>query len=91
MAAIDMVNEKDSQALDGQSVTVTLSGPSADTYLPQLLVGQECVNESAKKGIVYSIDSPGNSFKVIPIQPDKNFDTNGTGYLLAGETITVTI
>ena len=31
MAAIDMVNEKDSQALDGQSVTVTLSGPSADT------------------------------------------------------------
>ena len=86
MAAIDMVNEKDSQALDGQSVTVTLSGPSADTQ-----VGQECVNESAKKGIVYSIDRPGNSFKVIPIQPDKNFDTNGVGYLLAGETITVTI
>ena len=69
---MSITNTVASPALRGQGVKVTLD-TDVQATLDSLTIGQ-VVSVGANSGTVYSIDSFGNSFKVIPIQPDKRFD-----------------
>ena len=79
-----ITNRKSAQALDGQSVIVTLNGSDADTYLSTLTVGQSCTaTSSSKAGVIVSIDTMGVSFKVRPIMPNTRFDSSSTPGIFA--------
>lgn len=97
MATISLENQVASQALRGQNVKITLSGSDAITYLPQLSIGMECVDNASGEnyGFIYSVDFYGNSFEVCPIQPNKSFasgsGTSNVGYFVSGEVVEVTI
>lgn len=92
MATITVTNQKYSQALAGQSVTVTLSGAEADTYLSQIQEGQLCrVTDNDALGTVYSVDYPGISFKVMPIQPNLSFSNGSRGILDENQQIEITL
>ncbi len=92
MATHNFTNRKASQALNGQAVIVTLDSTDAAS-LTLLSKGQLATNNSSgKTGTVYSVDTFGSSFKISPIQPDKNFESSGTyGYLAVSETVIVTL
>jgi hypothetical protein len=80
------INAKASQALRGQSVTVTMEAPEYPdlSWLDQIVE----VDSSGKTGIVTRVDQYGVSFQVTPIQPDTRFDSlNTPGILSASETI----
>lgn len=89
--SITLTNIKYSQSLNGQSVTVTLSGSDSVTYLEDLNIGDRCeVVSSGKVGHIYSIDLEGHSFKVIPEDESKVFTSDTTpGYLASGEGIII--
>lgn len=93
MANIVVTNRKASQSLRGASVLVTLDDNDIQTYLPDIIEGQLATNDSSNKtGTVGRVDYYGSSFQVIPIQPDRNFDSVSTyGYLAVSETITITL
>lgn len=90
--ATNVTNRKASQSLRGTSVIVTLDSSDAEN-LPDFSEGMLCtVSSSGDTGTIYSVDYKGNSFKVIPIQPDKTFQssTGGVyGYLAVDETVSV--
>lgn len=90
--ATDVINRKASQSLRGQAVIVTLDSTDAAS-LPDFSEGMVCtVLSSGETGTIYSVDYPGNSFKVKPIQPNTTFQssTGGVyGYLAVGETVSV--
>jgi len=89
MATINFTNKKASQTLRGQVAIVTVEDDDI-AKLADLEVGMVCENDSSNKtGTIHSIDLYGNSFKVSPIQPDKDFATSN-GYLADDETINVT-
>lgn len=89
MATIVLTNQKASQSLRGQAVIVTLDD-SDSAELENLEVGMVCENNSSSKtGTIQSIDLYGHSFKISPIQPDRDFAT-ADGYLAANETVNVT-
>lgn len=93
MATQDFTNQLASQSLNGQAVIVTVNGTDA-ANLYKLREGQLATNlTSNKTGTVHSVDVYGTSFRIMPIQPDKNFDSAPTvyGYLRASETVTVTL
>ena len=81
-------NAKASQALRGQSVTVTLD-PAVDGYPEANYLGSTVsVDSSGKEGTIVSVDVNGVSFKVTPVQPDLRFDSASTpGILAVGEII----
>jgi hypothetical protein len=93
MATQNFTNQKDSQALRGEAVLVTLNGSdSANLY--KLQVGQLATNTgNSKTGTIAKVDVYGHSFLINPIQPDKRFDSAPTvyGILSATETIQVTL
>lgn len=71
-----VTNIKASQALRGQGVTVTVA-TSEIPAMREFTVG-EIVNTGSVLGTIYSVDYYGNSFKVIPIQPNLTYsDTRG--------------
>jgi hypothetical protein len=85
--SVTVTNRKASQALRGQSVKVTLNAAQS-ANLSSFQVGMRCQAGSfVTLGYIGSVDYFGNSFKVIPAQPNKEFGANG--YLSALETITV--
>ena len=88
--ATNFTNRKAAQSLAGQSVLVTLDSTDA-ANLDLLTEGMLCTNgSSGKTGTVGRVDYFGNSFKIKPIQPNRNFDSVSTyGYLAVGETVTV--
>lgn len=84
-----ITNQVTAQALRGQSVIVTMSSANAASYLSGLTIGQLCtVGATSRTGTISEIDSYGRSFKVTPIQPDKTFDGNTSGYLTSSDTVT---
>lgn len=91
--SISVTNRKASQSLRGQAVIVTLDNTDIQNDLPNIIEGQLATNDSSgKTGLVGRVDYYGSSFQVIPIQPDRNFDSVSTyGYLANGETITITV
>ena len=94
MALTALQNQVYSQALRGQNVKITLSGSDAITYLPQLSVGMECIDDStgSSVGFIYSVDYYGNSFEICPIQPNKSFQSPDTpGYFPANYDVAVNI
>jgi len=82
MPTITIGNTISSQALRGQNVKITVDLATQSAEFAQLQVGQLCENAvSGFSGIVYSIDTYGNSFEVSPIQPNLNMGDNSlTGY-----------
>lgn len=86
--AIQVTNQKASQALNGQAVLVTLDGTDA-AQLANLSEGMVVTHDSSgKTGTINKVDYYGNSFSVNPIQPDRAFGVYG--YLSASDTVTVT-
>jgi hypothetical protein len=88
---MSITNTVAAPALRGQGVKVTLD-TDIQTTLDSLVIGQVVtVDADGNTGTVYSIDSFGNSFMVIPIQPDKRFDgiTPTPGNLYVNDTITL--
>lgn len=89
MPTLALTNQVDSQALRGENTKVTLSSADA-ANLSSLSVGMLCQGSTfSAKGYIYSIDSVGNSFEVIPAQPDFYFGAEG--YLKSTVTVTVTL
>lgn len=78
-----------SQALRGQSVKVTLSLGDFEEFIsnPDSVIGAivSCSGGSVL-GTIGSIDTFGNSFEVVPIQPNLSF-SDTPGYLSEGETV----
>lgn len=85
-----LTNQVASQALRGQNVKVTLNQVDAVNTLPTLQVGYEVQEDAFSTiGYVASVDVYGNSFEVVPTQPDKVF--GGEGYLPASAIIDIII
>jgi hypothetical protein len=90
MPTLTLTQQVASQALRGQNTKVTLSTADAQANLSSLSVGMLCQgNTFSAKGYIYSIDSVGNSFEIIPAQPDFYFGAEG--YLKSSVTVTVTL
>lgn len=92
MPTKSFTNQIASQSLNGEAVLVTVANNEiADMQL--ISKGMLATNNSSSKtGTVYSVDYFGRSFKVKPIQPDKNFWSASTyGYLAVNETVVVTL
>lgn len=92
MATIQFTNTKAYQSLRGQAVLVTVASDELDD-LQDISKGMLATNDSSgKTGLVGNVDYFGTTFQVIPIQPDRTFESAGTyGYLAANETVTVTL
>ena len=92
MATVNFTNQKASQSLNGQGVICTVASDELDD-LQTISKGMLATNNSSSKtGLVYSVDYKGSSFKISPIQPNKNFESSGTyGYLAVNETVVVTL
>lgn len=91
MATINATNIKAQPAFEGQSVLVSLSGAESLSVLPVLSIGDECESESSGAiGYIDYIDTYGHSFRVKPVQPDKQFNSGETTTLAINELITVT-
>jgi hypothetical protein len=89
MPTLTLTQQVASQALRGENTKVTLSTADA-ANLSSLSVGMLCQgNTFSAKGYIYSIDSVGNSFEIIPAQPDFYFGAEG--YLKSSVTVTVTL
>lgn len=89
MPTLTLTNQIASQALRGQNTKVTLSTADA-ANLSSLREGMQCQGSTfSALGYIYSIDSVGNSFEVIPAQPDFYFGAEG--YLKSTVTVTVTL
>ena len=94
MAQITVTNQVSSQALRGQNIKITLNGDDATNQLPQLYVGLECIDDSSSDvlGLIYSVDSYGNSFEVQPLQPDFSASIPSLpGYYYSGRDVIVNI
>lgn len=89
MPTLTLTNQVASQALRGQNVKVTLSTGDA-ANLSSLKKGMKCQgNTFSALGYIYRVDSVGNSFEVVPAQPDLYFGAEG--YLKSSVTVTVTL
>ena len=89
MPTLTLTQQVASQALRGENTKVTLSTADA-ANLSSLSVGMLCQGSTfSAKGYIYSIDSVGNSFEIIPAQPDFYFGAEG--YLKSSVTVTVTL
>jgi hypothetical protein len=89
MPTLALTNRVASQALRGENTKVTLSAADA-ANLSSLSVGMLCQGSGfSALGYIYRIDSVGNSFEVIPAQPDLYFGAEG--YLKSTVTVTVTL
>jgi hypothetical protein len=89
MPTLALTNQVASQALRGENTKVTLSAADA-ANLSSLSVGMRCQGSTfSTLGYIYSIDSVGKSFEVIPAQPDFYFGAEG--YLKSSVTVTVTL
>lgn len=90
MAVYSVINRKDSQALPGAAVLVTLNAADAG-QLANWSEGDLCTaTGSGNTGLISRVDYEGDSFTVMPIQPDKTFDSGVYGYLGTGETVQIT-
>lgn len=90
MANFQVTNRVTQQALKAQAVRVILDTTETLDDLPNVEVGQSVyVNTYNIYGIVSSIDSLGNSFQVSPVYPFNAFQGSQSGYLVAGDVLTV--
>lgn len=88
--SINVTNQKDSQALAGQGVTVTLDNTDA-AQLANMEKGMVVTaTTSGQTGTIHSVDYYGNSFKVIPTQMNQAFWSGTYGYLAANQGVTIT-
>lgn len=93
MATINVTNRTASQTLRGQDAIVTLDSTDTGDNLPSIEVGQLCtIDSSSNTGTVSFVDYFGNTFRITPIQPDKDLSSTSTpGILAVDETITITV
>lgn len=90
MATFEVTNQVTQQALKAQAVRVILDTAETVGDLPNIVVGQSVyVNTYNIYGIVSSVDSLGNSFQVSPVYPFNSFHGSQSGYLVAGDVLTV--
>ena len=92
MATVEFTNQKASQSLNGQAVLVTVADDEVED-MQTISEGMLATNSSSSKtGTVRRVDYYGKSFQVVPIQMDRNFESQSTyGYLAVNEKVTVTI
>ena len=88
--ATNFTNRLASQALRGESVTVTVDSTD-QANLDLLEEGMIATNQSSgKTGTVGRVDYYGSSFQVIPIQPNMDFSSvSPYGYLANGTVVSV--
>lgn len=90
MATFEVTNQVTQQALKAQAVRVILDTTETVGDLPNVVVGQSVyVNTYNIYGIVSSVDSLGNSFQVSPVYPFNSFHGSQSGYLVAGDVLTI--
>jgi hypothetical protein len=90
MATRQVTNQKSCEALNGTGVVVTLNNTDAQ-YLADFAEGDlVTADPSGQTGTIDSVDYEGNSFKVVPVQLNRTFNSGLYGYLAAGQTVTVT-
>ena len=90
MATFEVTNQVTQQALKAQAVRVILDTTETVGDLPNVVVGQSVyVNTYNIYGIVSGVDSLGNSFQVSPVYPFNSFHGSQSGYLVAGDVLTV--
>ena len=83
-----LTNRIAQSALRGQGVRISVN-QAEQAELLLLTVGQTVTAASTKTGTVYSIDTLGYSFLVVPTMPNGYFDSSATpGVLNTGEVIT---
>lgn len=86
MATINCTNQKAAPAFKNQSVWIALNGAESLSVLPVLVEGQlATIGSNSVTGHIDFVDTYGHSFRVAPIQPDKQFSSG------AGATITNTL
>ena len=92
MATLSFTNQKASQSINGQAVLVTVANDEV-ADMQDIETGMLATNNSSgKTGTVGKVDYYGNSFQVIPIQPNRNFESQSLyGYLAVNETVIVTL
>ena len=90
MPTINITNTVASQALRGQNIKITVNLSSHSAEFAQLEVGQLCQNNAGKQGVIYSVDTFGNSFEISPYQPDFNM-SDIEGYQDSGQDISITV
>ena len=92
MPTVSITNTVYSQSLRGQNVKVTVDLTTQLAEFAQLEVGAICTNSSSgKEGLIYSIDSYGNTFEIIPLAPNMNFSNGSGGGYLQNTIIDITI
>lgn len=86
----NFTNQKASQSLRGESVTVTVATGEVDD-MQLISEGMLATNNSSgSTGTVGRVDYFGNSFQVKPRQPNTDFSSASTyGYLAVNETVVV--
>lgn len=91
MATVQVTNRVTQQALKAQCVRVILDTTETVNDLPLLSVGDPVtVDIYNVYGLIQTIDVYGNSFQVAPIYPFNAFQGSQDGYLVAGDTLTIT-
>lgn len=86
---LTLTNQVASQALRGQNVKVTLNSTDA-AQLVNINIGDVCtISTSNNTGTVFSIDTYGNSFEIVPTQPNLTCVGSLSGYLDVSDTITI--
>lgn len=88
--AISVTNRKDSQALRGESVLVTLD-PTDSAKLPHITIGMKATIISSNMiGYVSYVDTYGHYIKINPESPATNLESSTKpGYLAVAEPITI--
>lgn len=88
--AISVTNRKESQALRGETVLVTLD-PTDSAKLPHITEGMKAtIISSNKTGTVCEVDTYGHYIKIKPQSPATNLESTTTpGYLNISEPITL--
>jgi hypothetical protein len=91
MPTVTVTNRKESQALRGEDVVVTLNAADQPN-LASILPGQACsISGVAVYGTIARVDSYGISFEVSTLQPNLDFASpSQPGYLAASESIVIT-
>lgn len=86
---ISILNKVASQALRGQNIKITVDLSAQSVEFNQLKVGQ--LLDSGGGGVVYSIDTYGNTFEICPLQPNFNLSDAANGYFAADASVDIIV
>lgn len=89
MPVISITNKVASQALRGENIKITVDLSTQSVEFAQLQVGQ--LLDSGNGGVVYSVDTYGNTFEICPLQPNFNLSDASNGYFAAESNVDIIV